>query len=190
MKFNFVLISLSILLICFAKKTYNRVYQKSSRNNKLYLVQVSSGKIQLKSANLLASLSKKKIKLCSYIQNSSKYKNHYGMKRLLANRYVKLEELAHEYRNEAAYSVNKGERIGICLRNKKGSVENENNMMFVLLHELSHIMTKNYAHDEEFWKNFALLLRAATECNVYTYINYEKNPTTYCGHHITSVPSL
>jgi predicted metal-dependent hydrolase len=179
---------LSVILLCFAKTTYKRVYQISNYNKKLYLVRVSDKNSQIKSANLLASLSIKKNKLCDFISNSPKYKNHYGIKRLLANKNVKLEELSYEYNNEAAYSINKGERIGICLRNKNGNIEDENTMMFVLMHELAHIMSKKYAHDAEFWSNFALLIKAANECGVYVYKNYSSNPTTYCGHDITHTP--
>ena len=181
---------LSILLFSFAKTTYKRVYQISSENKKRYLVRsMSLKKDQLKSANLLASLSKKKNDLCTYISKMQKYKNHVGVRRLLANKNVKLEELSYEYNNEAAYSINKGERIGICLRNKNGIIENDNTMTFVLLHELAHIMSKKYAHDKEFWDNFSLLIQAATECGIYKYTNYEESPTTYCGHNISHIPT-
>ena len=181
--------ALSIILFCFGKTTYKRVYQVSKVNNKKYLVRShNSSLIQLKSANLLASLSKKKNKLCDFLAVNDKYKNHYGVKRLLSNRHVKLEELSYEYNNEAAYSINKGERIGMCLRKKNGTIENENTMFFVLMHELAHIMSIKYAHDDEFWDNFALLIKAGTECGVYKYRDFGNNPTTYCGHHITHTP--
>jgi predicted metal-dependent hydrolase len=180
---------LSVLLLCFAKTTYKRVYQISNINKKRYLVRQTNSRTQLKSANLLASLNEKKNELCKFVEKSPKYKSHYGIKRLLQNKNVKLEELSYEYNNEAAYSVNKGEKIGICLRNKKGEIENENTMTFVLLHELAHIMSKTYAHDKEFWNNFSLLLQAASSCGIYKYTNYEANPTTYCGHNITHTPN-
>jgi predicted metal-dependent hydrolase len=180
---------LSVLLLCFAKTTYKRVYQVSSINKKRYLVRQTNDKKQLKSANLLAVLNEKKNKLCKFVEKSSEFKNHYGIKRLLQNKNFKLEELSYEYDDQAAYSVNKGEKIGICLRNKKGEIEDENTMTFVLLHELAHIMSRKYAHDKEFWDNFALLLQAASRCGIYKHTNYEANPTTYCGHNITHTPN-
>lgn len=182
--------AVSVLILCFAKTTYKRVYQISNVNNKRYLVRKQkSQKNQLKSANLLASLSKRKNKLCDFLENSKKYNKHYGIRRLLANRNVKLEELSYEFKNEAAYSINKGERIGICLRKKNGNIEHENTMFFVLMHELAHIMSRKYAHDAEFWDNFALLIKAATECGVYKYQDFSKNPTSYCGHSISHTPT-
>ena len=181
--------TLTLLLFFFAKTTYGRVYQTSTLNKKKYLVRkYPNTKNQQKSANLLASLSAKKNKLCDYLSRTKKYKHHYGVNRLLRNQYVKLEELSYEYNNEAAYSINKGERIGICLRKKNGEYENSNTMFFVLMHELAHIMSRKYAHDTEFWNNFALLIRAATECNIYTYRNYDESPSSYCGHRISHTP--
>ena len=184
-----IIVFLSVLLIGFTRTTYKRVYQTSNKNKKRYLVRESNKTTQLKSANLLASLSKKKNILCDYVKDSQKYKNHPGIKRLLENRNVKFEELSYEYNSEAAYSINKGERIGICLRDKDGNIQNENTMMFVLLHELAHIMSKHYAHDTEFWDNFALLIKASNECGIYKYVNYENNSTMYCGHEITHTPA-
>lgn len=181
--------TLTLLLFCFAKTTYGRVYQTSALNNKKYLVRkYPNKKHQIKSADLLAALSKKKNTLCEYLSKTKKYRNHYGVKRLLRNQYVKIEELSYEYNNEAAYSINKGERIGICLRKKNGNFENTNTMFFVLMHELAHIMSTKYAHDKEFWDNFALLIQAAQECNVYNYQNYDENPSSYCGHRISYTP--
>lgn len=181
--------TLTILLLCFAKKTYKRVYQISNINKKRYLVRSQkSSKMQIKSANLLASLSKKKNILCDYLKNNEKYNKKYGVRRLLSRRNVRLEELSYDYDKEAAYSINKGERIGICLRKKNGNIENENTMFFVLMHELAHIMSIKYAHDDEFWKNFAILIKAAQECNVFVYRDYTSNPTSYCGHSITHTP--
>ena len=186
---TYIIIGLSVLLICFWNATYKRVYQTSKLNNKKYLVRSNTDlNVQLKSANLLASLSNKKHKLCDYLEGSDKYNKHYGVNRLLSNRNVKLEELSYEYNNEAAYSINKGERIGICLRKKSGDVEDENTMFFVLMHELAHIMSRKYAHDKEFWDNFALLIEAATESGLYKYRDFGKQPTTFCGHSIRHTP--
>lgn len=178
-------------LICITHNTLSskRIYQLSSINNKKYLVRESTKIKQTKSANILANLSKKKDKLILHIEKSDINKSDPGIKRLLNYKNVDIEELSFKYNNEAAYSINKGERIGICIRNKQGKIEDENTMMFVLLHELAHIMSKKYAHDDEFWNNFAKLLKIAIKCGVYKYVNYESNPTTFCGHDITHSPS-
>ena len=178
--------TLTVILLFFVKDTYKRVYQKSSLNQKNYLVRLHDNpKLQIQSANLLASLTNKKDKLCNFLEK--RHKNNKAVQRLLHNKNVKIEELAYEYSNEAAYSINKGERIGICIR-KNNKVQNENTMFFVLMHELAHIMSVKYAHDEEFWNNFAFLIKAATQCGVYKYENFDANPTNYCGHRISFTP--
>ena len=184
-----ILISSIFYLYYFDFANPKRIYYKSSLNNKKYLVRShNKSSIIQKSANLLAELTKKKSILCDFIESSNKYKSHKGIKRLLENKDVKLEELSYKYNDEAAYSINKGEVIGICLRDKDGKLQNKNTMIYVLIHELAHIMSVNYAHDKEFWNNFAFLLEAAIECNIYKYVDYTHSPTTYCGHDVSQNP--
>lgn len=188
---SFVIFIVVIAICClhYGQKTYNRKYVRSTMNKKKYLIRShDNSSKEVKAANLLASLSKKKQILCDHIGNSSKYQNHMGIQRLLRNQNVKLEELSYEFDNQAAYSINKGERIGICLRKKNGTIEEENTMLFVLLHELAHIMSVSYSHNEEFWSNFALLIDAAVECKIYKYRDFAQEPTTYCGHQISHTP--
>lgn len=88
-----------------------------------------------------------------------------------------------------AYSENKGERIVFCLRSKTDeSLMDLNTMMFVALHELSHLMTRTIGHDQEFWDNFRIILRIAIKNGIYTCVNYNMNMTVYCGQPITDTP--
>jgi predicted metal-dependent hydrolase len=51
--------------------------------------------------------------------------------------------------------------------------------MYVALHELAHVISKSHGHNNEFKKNFAILLRDASRKKIY---DPRKNiPTTYCG---------
>ena len=53
-----------------------------------------------------------------------------------------------------SYSVNKGEKISICLRNKgDNTFEDDNIIMFVVLHELAHLITIDVGHTKKFWNN-------------------------------------
>ena len=162
---------------------------KSSVDGIHYKVRKGTSKSsQKKVADLLANLNKKKNLLCRFLENSTTYKKLAGIKRLLRNKEVKLEEVSKKYADQAAYSINKGERIGMCVKSTDGSFEHENTMMFVYLHELSHIMTQTYAHDDNFWRNFGVLIEAAIQCNVYSYQEFGSKPRTYCGHKITHTP--
>lgn len=89
--------------------------------------------------------------------------------------------------SSAAYTVNKGDQMRICVRDEKSDnlFENENDMMFVLIHELAHLMSKSYGHNLEFKKNFSIITRIAVELGIYDYIDYQKNPTNFCGTDIT-----
>ena len=89
-----------------------------------------------------------------------------------------------------SYSVNKGEKIVFCLRSKdeRETLVRENIMMFVALHELSHVMTKSVGHTEEFWNNFRFLLKVAINQGLYQNINYNDTPKDYCGTTITDTP--
>jgi len=56
------------------------------------------------------------------------------------------------------------------------------------LHELSHIMTKSIGHKHEFWDNFKFLLENAKTAQIYNPIDYNKNPSEYCGMTLSDNP--
>ena len=90
-----------------------------------------------------------------------------------------------------SYSVNKGEEIHLCLRNRGGgdeSIVDEDVMMFVAIHEMAHTLTKSVGHDTEFWNNFGWLLREAEASKLYTPRNFRAHPVMYCGVKITDAP--
>jgi len=89
-----------------------------------------------------------------------------------------------------SYSVNKGEKIVFCLRDKKDGEElvKENIMTFVAIHELGHLMTKSIGHEPEFWNTFKLLLKIAIDNGLYKNIDFNSTPKEYCGVKITDTP--
>jgi predicted metal-dependent hydrolase len=89
-----------------------------------------------------------------------------------------------------SYSINKGEKVVICLRSKdeKKELIDPNTIMFVTLHELSHIMTKSVGHTDEFWDNFRFILKEAVKNNIYNCVDYKRNPQKYCGIEVTDNP--
>lgn len=168
-----------------------RIHVESHNDGKKYLVK--SDDFSIKSADTLAYLNQFKKQLCDYLENklknnSIKSKFRTSVKRLLDNKDVILEEVAKKYEGEAAYSVNKGERIGICLKNKNGKYENRNTMAFVLMHELAHIMTSEYKHNKNFWDNMAYLIENSIGAKLYKHVEYSKQPENYCGHNISHTP--
>jgi len=89
-----------------------------------------------------------------------------------------------------SYSENKGEKIVVCIRDKTPPYKfvEENTSMFVLLHEMAHLMSTTVGHTPEFWANFKRILHDAVQCGIYTPVNYARQPTPYCGMTITDSP--
>jgi len=92
-----------------------------------------------------------------------------------------------------SYSVNKGDSIHLCLRQREGKSEplvDENVMVFVALHEMGHVITPPTvkSHGPEFWNNFGWLLREAEDLKIYKYQDFKAHPVSYCGENITDQP--
>lgn len=93
--------------------------------------------------------------------------------------------------SHTSYSVNKGEQIHLCLRQRNGpdeSLVSEDVMMFVGIHELAHTITKSIGHEPEFWNNFGWLLREAEALGLYEHQDFKAHPVAYCGVSITDQP--
>jgi hypothetical protein len=90
-----------------------------------------------------------------------------------------------------AYSENKGKKIAFCLNKQKednNQLIDPNTLMFVALHELSHLTTTTIGHNDEFWTNFKYVLTHAVAAGVYEPIDYKENRTDYCGMTIHDNP--
>lgn len=89
-----------------------------------------------------------------------------------------------------AFSENKGEKLAFCLDTEKngGKLIDENTLVFVGIHEISHIATESVGHTNEFWTNFKFLLEQAAKMKIYTPVDYKKEPQKYCGMTITDNP--
>lgn len=93
---------------------------------------------------------------------------------------------------DTSYSENKGQKIVVCLRDKTRAptypLIDKNTIMFVMLHEMAHLMTETIGHTQEFWSNFKRILGDAVQIGLYTPVNYAQQPTPYCGMTITDTP--
>ena len=89
-----------------------------------------------------------------------------------------------------AYSENKGEKLAFCLNNEKdgNKLIDMNTLMYVALHEISHISCKSIGHTDEFWQNFKFFIEQAEFLNIYKPIDYKNTPARYCGMDITDNP--
>ena len=86
-----------------------------------------------------------------------------------------------------SYTVNKGEKIVVCLRQRNNNFVEINTLMYVIIHELAHICDlTSQQHDEKFWNNFEWLLEHSVNIGIYNYVDYSKDEEPYCGMNITS----
>ncbi len=172
------------------------MYYENSNNEVVYVVSnIDNGKYLVrnvgdnqKAADLLARTKGKLLRLCEYLKG--KYEKRDGIDRLI-NRFNpdRITEAGKDSKY-TSYSINKGEKIVLCLRSRddKEQIVDDNTLMFVALHELSHIMTKSIGHTKEFWRNFKFLLKRGMEIGIYTHEDYNNQPKEYCGITVTDTP--
>lgn len=155
-------------------------------------------KSDVEAMNLLIKMNNKTKKLFEYIRlkNLDKNPKDKRCKRLLekfsckrGDKFeCKLSERNKRY-GYVAYSKDKGAGgIGLCLRDDKKQLVDENTLTFVYLHELAHVMSKKWDHGNEFWNNFEYLIDIAIKAKIYKYQNFDKKHVTFCGQKITSSP--
>jgi uncharacterized protein YxeA len=88
----------------------------------------------------------------------------------------------------AAYTLNKSTEIRLCIRDSNGGFEDQNTSMFVVLHELAHVMSISYGHESEFKNNFSFITHLASALGIYKPQDFKNIPKTYCGVEINSTP--
>jgi predicted metal-dependent hydrolase len=90
-----------------------------------------------------------------------------------------IENLTEE---DSSYTINKGERMVICLANREtDKIYDYNLTLYVILHEVSHMICKSYGHGDEFKMIFNKLCKKAIDLGIYKYTDYKKKPEEYCG---------
>jgi len=167
---------------------YPTVKQKSTLDGREYRVRDLPDKQE--AADLLAKLRMNLGKLMDELTKS--YPNKPQVQRLSQNfradpnRFLESTPDAEH----TSYSVNKGESVHFCLRQRDGSEQlvKSDVMMFVALHEMSHMITKSIGHDPEFWNNFGWLIKEAEQRKLYKPIDFKSHPASYCGVNITDSP--
>jgi len=140
-------------------------------------------------ANLLATVSTKCKALVDYV--NEKHSSNPAVQRLVAGYNPDKIKETLPTSKYTAYSENKGEKLAFCLNVKNKDSTNlidEHTLVFVAIHELSHIMTKSIGHKKEFWDNFKFLLENAKDAGIHDPHDYKKEPREYCSMKITDNP--
>lgn len=188
----FRLVIISALILILVSFQYNCKYglkrYKDNFENTVLLNNDSLKNEKLKAIDVLKSKTDNLIDLLK----KSNYKDKIAVKRLINKWNGNINEIEATFKKNQilGYNINKGESIHVCLVNPKDNtiISDYNTMFFVILHELAHIMTKTYNHDEEFWNNFSFLIEFCHDNGLYDYIDYHENPINFCGGVINSTP--
>jgi hypothetical protein len=187
---------INILLVLFIIFIGIKVYTESDSFNLRCIISSVNGnkycvrdraKLEL-AADKLANVNDRLDKLVDYLGKN--YKNKENVKRLLKGYNPKKIYETLPTSEYTAYSENKGEKLAFCLDTEKsnGRLIDLNTLMYVALHEVSHIATKSIGHTDEFWDNFKFFITEAKKLKIYEPVNYKKEPARYCGMSITDNP--
>ena len=161
-------------------------YVKSNIDGKEYLVRSLPDKKE--AAALLSQIIANLQKLVKHLEETEA--DDERTVRIVKNFNADAISEGSENAKYTSYSVNKGEKVVLCLRSrdKNNKLMDLNTMMFVSLHELAHISSKTIGHDEAFWNNFKWLLQHAVKTGIYQQQDFKQKPVEHCGIQITDSP--
>jgi len=188
--FNIILVIFVIIVaskLYFDSDSFNLRCVISDVNGNKYCVR-DRNKLEL-AADRLAHVNNNLNKLVNHL--SKKYPDKENVRRLVKGYNPKKIYETLPTSEFTAYSENKGEKLAFCLdteKNSKGRLIDMNTLMYVALHEVSHIATKSIGHNDEFWNNFKFMITEAKEINIYNPVDYKKEPARYCGMNISDNP--
>jgi hypothetical protein len=157
-----------------------------ANNGNEYLVRNLPDKVE--AANKLGSISDSLKNLVDSLNENDDSKSEYikQLKESFNPEYITENIPGSIY---VAYSVNKGEELSLCIRDKDTEeFIDDNTIIFVSIHELSHIMTPETGHTPLFWDNMKYLLEQASSQGIYMPVDYSQSPVEYCGMDINSTP--
>jgi hypothetical protein len=92
--------------------------------------------------------------------------------------------------SDTSYTVDKGKQLYVCMRSKKPpyALHDDDDLFFVVLHELSHMGTTTFGHNDEFWQTFKFVLHEASLSGAYKPVDYGKKAVAYCGLNVNYNP--
>lgn len=186
----------SILIACIAIFIYififlnqtNLVYVEA-QSGKKYLVQDTKNKVD--KAELLGKLINNLFTLKNHLVNNiNKFKDYEPYIKQLQNNFNENRTIIYETdpkSNLTSYSVNKGEELSFCVTSKETKqLHDINLLMYVAIHEMSHIACPEIGHGMLFKKIFKKFLEEAIKIGLYQKADYSSKPVEYCGMILSS----
>ena len=184
-----VLLILLILLYIFLYfKDFNLIFVKSKKDDNYHLVRNLPDKNL--AADRMATIKKRLTNLVAYL--SEKYPKDPRVERLEKKFNTNSIQETRLDSPNTSFSVDKGQEIHLCLRDKTDdfNLHDINTLMFVALHELAHVASKNKGHEDEFQKNFVWILQNAIKIGIYVNVDYATKNQNFCGDVINSNPLI
>ena len=170
------------------KALFDMSYVKSTVDDNSYLVRNLPDKLE--AANRLAEVRSRVLRLMKHFKQSNT--DNQIARDILKNFDADPTRFSESTPDSSytSYTLNKGEKIHVCLRQKNASQDlvDVNVLTFVTLHEIGHIGTREIGHTPLFWNNFAWILKQAEELGIYEFQNFAEQPVPYCGISITDQP--
>ena len=182
----FLLLIIGIIIFIKYQKN-NVVYITSELDHQPYLVRDLNDKQY--ASNMLAKIKQNIIIITNYlVTNKDKYPDYIEYINQLNTRIKNVEVLeSTEDSVYTSYSVNKGEQIVFCLRSRniRNKLHEFNLLMYVVIHEMSHVACPEYGHTPLFKKIFAFLIQESINIGMYKRMDFANEPEEYCGMMIT-----
>jgi len=183
-----ILVFFLLFILYYEYNNYDMINIISDIDAKEYSVRNREDKNR--AANMLAKINMNIHKLSLYLVNNIKKYKEYEPYIIQLNNNIKnvvISETPYNS-NYTSYTVNKGDKILFCLRKKvnsnlldKNNLHDINLIMYVALHEISHVACPEYNHTPLFNKIFKFFCLEAVNIGIYTKIDYSKYPELYCG---------
>lgn len=187
------IVLLTLILAASAKIVYKRVFLfvnsefvKSDIDGMYY--RVRSTKNKQKSADTLAIINKRVSILLDILKKEVPENKNI---KLLLQRYRSHSLMENIEMDNTTYTVNKGQEVAVCLSTRDPfdeKIYDINKLMFVIIHELTHIGCESQGHNGEFRTFFIFLLKKSIDAGIYNYQDYSEKPEEYCDITINSTP--
>lgn len=178
------------ILYLFSNKAKGEViYVVSDIDNQKYLVRDIKDKQH--ACNMLARLKRNIMGLTEYLNQNKAQEEFKDYSEYIDQLNDKIQNVVISESGEdsvyTSYSINKGEQIVFCLRSKfnKNKLHDLNLVMYVALHEISHVACPEYGHTDLFKKIFAFITKVAIDKGIYQKIPFNDISYEYCGLMIT-----
>ena len=169
------MILIVIAVIFQQKTTYMTGYYNGHINN-AKIFDTDNDISDQKTADMICRLNSSINKLIVYLKH--KYPNDNRVRTLI--REYDDDDIQE---SNTTYIVNKGDKIHVKIRHIDGKLYSYNLLIFVIIHELAHMISPNYIvgkyHDSQFYEYNRWLLNKAIECKIYKYHDYKLFPIMY-----------